>query len=99
MKKQTLPGISDIEVVGDAAEQPEPSGASIDFSKMENSFHLSRIDVSELVSANDEHIDGDEERARLAKTGITIEAFTPDEEEKFGLKDHPLHKEHLSQTK
>ena len=101
MAKQELPGITDIEVVGEGAEQNISEGGALDLSKMnlQKEFRLSRIDVShQLEATNEDTINPDAFHEELSKTGINIVEFSTEEKEKFNLEgtDHPLHKEHLA---
>jgi hypothetical protein len=72
------------------------SDTVVDLSKMKKGFILSRIVVSDDAAADDSTF-SDSEIAKIKKT-LGVEDIPDEEAEKFGLKDHPLHKDHLKQA-
>jgi hypothetical protein len=67
----------------------------IDLSKIKKGFLLSKIDISSPETASDAEY-SDEQIAEIKKA-LGAEEIPDEEAEKFGIKEHPLHKKHLDQ--
>jgi hypothetical protein len=76
----------------DAAQTDQ---GSVDISQMKKGFVLSKIAITDITPANEDTF-SEEEKEKIKKA-LGAEKIPDDEAEKFGLMDHPLHKEHMSQ--
>lgn len=69
--------------------------STIDLSQIKKGFLLSRIEVSSDGATNDP-VYSESEIAKI-KNDLGAEEIPHDEAQKFGLEDHPLHREHMEQ--
>jgi hypothetical protein len=72
----------------------EEKDSAVAFSDLKKGFLLSKIDVTQEAASSEKFTDDDIAKIKAA---LGAEEIPDEEQEKFGMKDHPLHVEHLKQ--